>query len=235
MESVKQIVKQRIARYDSEAYIYIEKRPWMRTYVVSRLLNFLNTYVDNAVAVLDIGCGPGWLEKCLFPNMSSGTIFVSLDISRKMAEATHKFVPQVNVIVADGENLPFRTESFDLIITSRCIKFMNLSRMIKEAKRVLRSGGIVIVVFDCGDAFWVKLLERLGILVDVGGKNRTLRTEELRSKLNIGGLSFVKASGITAFPLSIFGYIPKFLIKLIGILDVPTALGPRINIVVAKN
>jgi hypothetical protein len=92
----------------------------------------------------------------------------------------------------------------------------------------------MVITFDCGDAFWVRLLERLGIPVDIGKNNRTLRTEELRSKLECRGLSFVKTFGITAFPLSIFGYMPKLLIKLISILDLPKALGPRINVIVAK-
>jgi ubiquinone/menaquinone biosynthesis C-methylase UbiE len=166
--------------------------------------------------------------------MSSGTIFVGLDISRKMAEATHKFVPQVNVIVADGENLPFRTESFDLIIASRCIKFMNLSRMIKEAKRVLRSGGIIIVVFDCGDGFWVKLLEKLGVLVDVGVHSKTIRTQQLLLIMKRHQLKFVEEFHVTAMPLSLFAHIPPFMVRLVRKLDLPTVLGPRINILVAQ-
>jgi SAM-dependent methyltransferase len=215
--------------YDREAHIYIDRRPWMDTYVLHRIISFVQSLVDDDKIILNIGSGPGWLESSLVGVRD----FVSIDISVNMVKMVTKY-SKSHVLCADGEHLPFRPGSFDIIIASRVIKFMDTESLIKEIKDALKNGGMLIAVFDCGDVFWVRLLERLGVLVDVGVHSKTLRTRQLLRMMKKNQLEFVKEFRITAMPLSLFTYIPSFMIRLVEKLDLPTVLGPRINILVTR-
>jgi SAM-dependent methyltransferase len=117
--------------------------------------------------------------------------FVSIDVSHEMVKVAAK-CPKIHALVADGEHLPFRPGSFDVIIASRVIKFIDLNSFMKEIKDTLKIGGLVIALFDCGDAFWVKLLEGIGVPVDVGIYNKTLRTQQLLRIMKRHSLNFVK-------------------------------------------
>ena len=114
------------------------------------------------------------------------------------------------------------------------IKFVNIESLIKEIKNALKNGGMLITIFDCGDAFWVRLIERLGVLVDVGVHSKTLRTRQLLWMMKKHQLEFVKEFRVTAMPLSLFTYIPFFMIRVVQKLDLPKVLGPRINILVTR-
>jgi SAM-dependent methyltransferase len=209
--------------------IYIDRRPWMLTYILHRIVSFIRSLLHDDKIVLNIGSGPGWLERSLVGVCD----FVSVDISANMVKAATRY-SKIYPLIADGEHLPFRPGSFDIVVMSRVIKFMDRERAIKEARDALKNGGLLITVFDCGDAFWVRLFERLGVLVDVGVYSKTLRTRQLLWMMKKHQLEFVKEFRVTAMPLSLFTYIPSFMIRVVQKLDLPKVLGPRINILVTR-
>lgn len=59
----------------------------------------------------------------------------------------------INVILAVSESLPFKSNIFDfvLIVTSICF-FDNVGKSLREAHRVLRDGGNIIIGFVDGDS-----------------------------------------------------------------------------------
>jgi demethylmenaquinone methyltransferase / 2-methoxy-6-polyprenyl-1,4-benzoquinol methylase len=88
--------------------------------------------------VLDIGCGTGVLEE----RMGHAEV-VGVDITEEMLRLAHeKGIASIRSLgLADGENLPFRDESFDCIVSCYVVKYCNPSRFVHEAARVLRPGG----------------------------------------------------------------------------------------------
>jgi len=82
--------------------------------------------------VLDVGAGTGRLSVTL---LRRGAKVTALDVSAKMLERLHKKGPAINIVEGDAENLPFESESFDLITAI----------FFKEAERVLRPGGLLII------------------------------------------------------------------------------------------
>lgn len=89
--------------------------------------------------VLDLGCGTGRIlgELKLF-----GAEVTAVDISEEMLSKAKKKHPDVEMIVADAENLPFENDYFDVVTaTFLIVHLKNPEIAFDEVYRVLKSGG----------------------------------------------------------------------------------------------
>ena len=95
--------------------------------------------------ILDIGCGTGVLEE----KIDKATDVVGVDITEQMVRiALSKHITSLGSLnLADGEHLPFKDGSFDCILSCYVVKYCNPAHLVKEAARVLRPGG-VLVLYD---------------------------------------------------------------------------------------
>ncbi|MBU2560085.1 class I SAM-dependent methyltransferase [archaeon] len=87
--------------------------------------------------VLDIGCGPGFLE-----NFISDSFMVDTDL-----ENLKKAKGEGNKVLADGSHLPFKDKSFKTIFCIDTIHLLDTEKIKEEIKRVLRGGTAVITAF----------------------------------------------------------------------------------------
>ena len=63
-----------------------------------------------------------------------------------------KKYPQIKFKVADAHKLPFRANSFDLVVCYETIEHVsNPMKMLKEMQRVLKKDGIAVVAMDSGN------------------------------------------------------------------------------------
>lgn len=103
---------------------------------------------DAAIApgerVLDLGCGTGVLESHLG---RSGASIVGVDLTEGMLRLAQKKDPGFSdsMGVGDAENLPFRGDSFDVVISCYVVKYCDPERFASESMRVLRSGGRLLL------------------------------------------------------------------------------------------
>lgn len=195
----------------------------MKSYVLQRIVTYVSLWLRNFqkdCVILNVGCGPGWLEKSVWRNLRNST-FVAMDISLKMARLTKNQVPWLDVIVADAEALPFRSNTIDAIFSGRAIKWFSASRFLDQANQVLTDGGSIGLVFDSGDALWVRFLERLGLTVDPGNHRRNTRTSELASKFGKLDLKVLSITPIAIFPPFVFLHLPSSLYGVLSFLDRP--------------
>ena len=96
-------------------------------------------------AILDIGCGYGRTLKELdakgYKNLSGA------DISPKMLELARNSLPDASLKLIDDETLPFESGSVDAIVMLAVLTCIitdeEQNKLISEAKRVLRPGGII--------------------------------------------------------------------------------------------
>jgi ubiquinone/menaquinone biosynthesis C-methylase UbiE len=105
--------------------------------------------------ILDIGCYVGgktirWLEKF------DGKEIFGIDIDPQYIAAANELARERNLQahfkVNYAENLDFDDEYFDLIITENTFEHVqNLNRVMAECHRVLRKGGLLVVIFP---SFW---------------------------------------------------------------------------------
>ncbi|RLI90265.1 MAG: ubiquinone biosynthesis protein UbiE [Candidatus Altiarchaeales archaeon] len=93
--------------------------------------------------VLDVGCGTGTygLE---FSKM--GLDVTCLDMSKRMLDIARKKSRDMNTILGNAREIPFKDNTFDLIVGITLIEFLDEpERAIKEMKRVLKREGRLIL------------------------------------------------------------------------------------------
>lgn len=98
--------------------------------------------------VLDVGCGAGHWGRALLPHLPADARMVGVDREPKFFElAAAKADPDRSQFVAgEAERLPFEDASFDLVTCQLVlIHVRDPAVAIKEMKRVLRPGGLVLV------------------------------------------------------------------------------------------
>lgn len=98
--------------------------------------------------VLDVATGGGHAAKALSP--FAGSVFAT-DLTIEMLEAAQKHLKTItnNVfyVVADAESLPFLSNTFDAVVCRIAAHhFPNPERFVKEAARVLKSGGRFLLI-----------------------------------------------------------------------------------------
>ncbi len=106
----------------------------------------------NAKTVLDLGCGTGTATRAIASYLPSAHV-TGVDLSPYMvftARLKAQSFSNLSFIHANAEHLPFDDNSFDAVTASLLFHETPLDvalRIIKEARRVLKSGGS-FVVFD---------------------------------------------------------------------------------------
>ena len=120
--------------------------------------------IDQPNTILDLACGTADFS---IASLKLNPVQVTgIDISEKMVDLGEKKIQKINaqdkihLQVADSEELPFEENSFNAIIVAFGVRnFENLQKGLKEANRVLKSGGrMVILEFSNPESFPIKQL-----------------------------------------------------------------------------
>src|SRR4030043_722081 len=106
----------------------------------------LDKYSVAGEKILDLGCGNGrYFEYFKNKNLN----YFGTDISEKLIEIAKKKYPGVNFQAADGLSLPFSDNFFDKLLSIAVLHHIPSKELrihfLKEAKRILKPGGILIL------------------------------------------------------------------------------------------
>jgi ubiquinone/menaquinone biosynthesis C-methylase UbiE len=121
---------------DRIARAYAEDRPYFHPHVMEMIRRFLGPE-QSAGRALDAGCGAGLSARALRGIAAS---VAAVDVSLPMLRVARESLGPVCVAAA-GESLPFRGGVFDLITAAGVVDWIDRSRFLPEARRVLRPGG----------------------------------------------------------------------------------------------
>jgi ubiquinone/menaquinone biosynthesis C-methylase UbiE len=126
--------------------------------------------IPKTGSVLEVGAGTGQLWRESPP--SSSTKLTLTDFSPAMCDELRK-VPNAEVRQAGAETLPFEDDSFDTVIANHMLYHVDSpDAALKEFKRVLKPGGVVIVALNG--------MDHLDELLDLGekvGRPSTIRNQ----------------------------------------------------------
>ena len=193
-------------------------------------------YLDPGYRVLDFGCGPG---SFMAPIAAFCKEIIGVDISQNFVSECEQMIhglkiPNAGVIHIAPDHLPFEDGSFDALVLVDVIHHLeNVERSLKEAIRVIRPGGRVLIfepnklnplialihLFDRNE--WGLL--RLG----TPGKYQTL----LNPFMRIDGVSF---NGIVIGPQSKLLYMASDILNHPWVKPVAGWLNPKMFITGTK-
>lgn len=105
--------------------------------------------VADRMRWLDVGCGVGSLSEVVVERRRPETV-VGIDRSSDFLALARVRVPQLTVVEAGAERLPFRDGSFDAVVSGLVLNFVSDPvAAVHEIARVARPGGTVgIYVWD---------------------------------------------------------------------------------------
>jgi SAM-dependent methyltransferase len=139
--------------YDRVAAEYADKfkdemddKPFDR-YCLDRLAR----EVGNRGPICDMGCGPGQIARYLH---RQGAATLGVDISTQMVVEAQRLNPQIHFHQGDMLSLPDADNSWGGIAAFYCIIHIPRERIVdalREMKRVLKPGGVLLLAFHIGD------------------------------------------------------------------------------------
>lgn len=143
-----------------ERHRYHDYAPWMK-----RVMGF-DSFAG--ARLLEIGCGMG---TDLLQFARGGAFCTGIDLTpRSIAITRHRFGlygMSADFMISDGERLPFRSESFDVVYSNGVLHHTpDTAGAIREAHRVLRPGGTAkVMLYHRGSLnYWVEIIIRRGFL-----------------------------------------------------------------------
>ena len=132
---------------------YTQNQNWLKWYSKAaplkgeRTARILLNYKNNKAKLLDLGCGTGLTLAVLARYFRNST---GCDIGEEEIKASKELLKLLNikcqVVVYDGEKLPFSDNTFDVVTSIEVIEHVSKpDPMLKEIRRVLKPDGILHV------------------------------------------------------------------------------------------
>lgn len=146
--------------------------------------------------ILDIGCGAG---KNLDELKEIGRVY-GLDSSKKAIEYCRKRGLK-NLVLGSAEKVPLPSDSFDIVTILDVLEHTDDQRTLKEIKRLLKKGGLLILTVPALPWLWSKWDKVLH-------HKRRYTLGGLRNALGSHGFQVIKI-----FYLYLFLVIPAFIIR----------------------
>lgn len=146
--------------------------------------------IKNKKKILDVGCGTG-VVTAEIASLTDGEI-TGIDIDRQKLAHAHEVVskiPRVTLMEADTLQLPFRDDTFDLVVFSVVLMHVkDKQKAVNEMARVTQKSGIVLATMEPDHAgglsypenrahtLFLRNLEEKGSDIRMGRKLRFLFT-----------------------------------------------------------
>jgi ubiquinone/menaquinone biosynthesis C-methylase UbiE len=186
-------------RYDAHYYGRHGRQQYER--IVVAVKNWAFT------SVLDVGCGTGRLLAQLKRPRAR---LAGADISPQMiSEAKKRLGKNADLRVADSEKLPWKTERFDLVVTTDSLHhWPDPLQAFSEMRRVLRKGGHVVVA----DVTAPSILKQVSNWIAQFGKEGDVRVyspAEIEQMLKEAGFAAIKRNHVSAMAVVVSAKVDK--------------------------
>ncbi|HUI89086.1 MAG TPA: class I SAM-dependent methyltransferase [Anaerolineales bacterium] len=155
--------------------------------------------IQPRIHFLDIGCGTGWAVGQAANLVNDQGLFYGVDLSPKMVEkAKSNFSGKENFhfLQANSESIPLDDDFFDIIIcTNSFHHYLHPEKVLKEMRRLLKSGGKLYLLDPVADSWIIKFWDVLAKLKEPEHV-KIYSTKEFRSLFQQAGLKYLTKNGI---------------------------------------
>ena len=160
----------------------------------------LSTQFDVRRRVLDVGCGTGQLLADIRDRFPTTQVH-GLDLCDGMIRSAKTLLGSgADLTQGESQSLPFPDDHFDLVVCTHCFHhFPDPLRSVREMARVLRHGGMAMVLDGDRDGLWGRLLYDT-FVVWAEGPVTHHSASAMQRLLRDAGLVLIEQ--VRAFPLS---------------------------------
>ena len=146
------VEKQKIASNFSDAADSYDSYAGLQREVAAEVFLKIRDYINQDDRILDLGCGTGYLAKFINTEIKNPGEITQIDIAPKMVEKAAK-VKNTKTIVADMERLPLDYDQYDVVLSSLASQWCDLTKILREIKRVKKTGGLISLSTLGDDSF----------------------------------------------------------------------------------
>ena len=111
--------------------------------------------------ILDVGCGTG-VSGAAFTFYGAKSVLCDVDLwALKITKKLFKANPDISCVLADGFNLPFRRDSFDLAMSEGVFEHFNFASDVKLLEQMEKCSPLIMVIVPNPHSFLYKLAKVL--------------------------------------------------------------------------
>jgi ubiquinone/menaquinone biosynthesis C-methylase UbiE len=162
------------------------------------VLQAIADHLPSPADVLDLGTADGRMLNAVHQRYPTARC-VGVEYTEELAAFAAECFPDVEILQGDCQALDFADESFDVAIATAVIEHVpDPARMVREAKRVLRAGGILVLTSP--DPFWERVATMTGHLRD-DQHHLVMTLKQLTELMQDGGFAVVTARKFMLSPI----------------------------------
>jgi ubiquinone/menaquinone biosynthesis C-methylase UbiE len=169
--------KQKKAADVEQHYKKISKQYYSKSnkHCEARYRKIIAKNTANAKEVLELGCGNAFLARHVKGR------YTGVDISSGMLNKNKNLKKKDRLLCCDAAKLPFPDNTFDVVFSVNLLEHTpKPAAVIKEAQRVLKKGGRMIMITPNGNIGWaLEIAEKLRLKIPEG-PHRFLKRKELK-------------------------------------------------------
>ena len=136
--------------------------------------------IPDGSRVLDVGCGNGSLISGI--KQKNDIEAYGIDISPEMIKECRKRYDNIDFRVSGGEDIPFEDNNFDIVIICCALHHLNNpEKFFQEAKRLLKTDGILIVGEPCFPFLIRKIADWIVSPLIKAGDNKLFSNKKLKN------------------------------------------------------
>lgn len=129
----------------------IQKNILQKIWHTNKLKTIVSLIPLRPKTILDVGCASGWFLSQISKSYPEA-LSIGVDVYDKALSYGKKHYPHISFRKSNAEKLPFRSHSFDLVISTEVLEHVeNPKKMISEIYRVTKPQGYAIIELDSGN------------------------------------------------------------------------------------
>ena len=153
MKVIKNFDKNKIHRNFNKAAIGYNDNALLQKTIAKKLVDLSFNYLSSAKTILDLGAGTGFIAENIFPFLNNNAKFFQLDIAYEMLKLSLSTQKNIFNINGDIENLPFKNQNFDLVISSMTLQWINnLENIFPQIIQLLKKDGVLAFALPVEDS-----------------------------------------------------------------------------------
>ena len=146
--------------FEKAATVYEEARP---SYP-SQVIDLIKSLYDKPDIILDLGAGTGKLTRLLGP--IEAREIIAIEPVSSMRENLKKFPIITKIIDGTAEHIPCDDHTIDIILCGQSFHWFATHRALVEIHRVLKTNGLLILIWNRADSHGKEWLEKLSAYVE---------------------------------------------------------------------